>query len=65
MMVELALLENVASFNPRDSKLNENFRELFLSGSKLKEKYSSAFLSLIEDMVSIDPKKRPKLTELV
>lgn len=64
-MVELALLDNVFSFNVKNNKFNKNFDHLFADGSKLKEKYSAAFLDIVQEMISIDPKKRPTLSEIV
>lgn len=62
MMVELALLENVFSFNVKENKLKKDSINLFSDSSKLKEKYSAAFLDILQEMINIDPKKRPNLS---
>lgn len=47
VLLELALLENVASYDPKNDKFKTDLSEFFASDSKLVEKYSPALVSLI------------------
>lgn len=47
IVIELALLENVFSYNNKKNRFTKDSNGIFNEGSKLKEKYSASFLTIL------------------
>ncbi len=53
-MIELCLLEDVCSINFKENTFKKDPKQFF--NKNMKDKYSQNFISVLEDMVKVDPK---------